>query len=325
MKNKRSLIHQLFSGLFLLLCSGAFMFQGCKQNAPVLRVATTVWPGYEILYLAKSLGYFDESVIRLIEVPSTSQVTRNLRNGTLEAGCMTLDESLTLLQDDVDLRVILVLDESFGGDVLIAKPDIENLQGLKGKRIGIENSTVSAVLLDAALLEAGLQAGDITQVPMTVDQDYKEYMAGRVDAVATYEPVRSQLLKEGAKILFSSKQIPGRIIDILVVRADIIETYANELTTLLNGYFKAFSYFEKHPAESAVLMKKRLGDDPLSQFNGLHIPTLAENKLYLSGAQPALYKSAGFLMDLMLKRKLLQKPCVYTKLAEPRFLPVSSN
>ncbi|MEI7492025.1 MAG: ABC transporter substrate-binding protein [Bacteroidota bacterium] len=325
MKNKRSLIHQMFSGVFLLLCTGAFMFHGCKQNAPVLRVATTVWPGYEILYLAKSLGYFDESAIRLIEVPSTSQVTRNLRNGTLEAGCMTLDESLTLLQDQVDLRVILVMDESSGGDVLMAKPDIENLQGLRGKRIGIENSTVSAVLLDAALLEAGLQAGDITQVPMSVDQDYQEYLAGRVDAVATYEPVRSQLLKEGAKILFSSKQIPGRIIDILVVRADVIDTYSNSLTALLNGYFKAFSYFEKHPTESAVLMKKRLGEDPLTQFDGLHIPNLAENNMYLSGGQPALYKSAGFIMDLMLKRKLLQKPCVYTKLADPRFLPVINN
>ena len=325
MKNKRSLIHHLFYGVFLLLCSGAFIIHGCKQNAPILRVATTVWPGYEILYLAKSLGYFDESAVRLIEVPSTSQVTRNLRNGTLEAGCMTLDEALTLLQDDVDLRIVLILDESSGGDVLMAKPDIGNLQGLRGKRIGIENSTVSAVLLDAALLEAGLQAGDITQVPMSVDQDYKEYMAGRVDAVATYEPVRSQLLKEGAKILFSSKQIPGRIIDILVVRAELIDVYSNGLTALLNGYFKAFSYFEKHPAESEVFMKKRLGDDPLAQFNGLHIPTLAENKLYLSGSQPALYKSAGFLMDLMLKRKLLQKSCVFTKLADPRFLPVINN
>lgn len=305
----------------MILLLSAFTLPGCHRQPPVLRVATNLWPGYEMLYLARNLGYYNELPVRLVEVPSTSQVTRNLRNGTLEVGCLTLDEALTLLQDKIDLRVILVMDESCGGDVLMAKPDIDGLKGLRGKRIGFENSTVSAVLLDAALVEAGLQINEIKQVPMSVDEQFQGYMTDKADAVATYEPVRSQLLRKGAKILFSSAQIPGRIIDILVVRAEVIDKYSEELTALLDGYFRALEYFEKHPLDAAKQMEKRLGRDPLTQFKGLHIPSLNENYHYLRGDSARLLKSSQNLLEVMLKRKLLRHSFSFGNLAEPKFLP----
>ena len=42
----------------------------CSCNldpAPLLRVATHVWPGYELLYLAREQGYYDDRQIRLVE------------------------------------------------------------------------------------------------------------------------------------------------------------------------------------------------------------------------------------------------------------------
>jgi NitT/TauT family transport system substrate-binding protein len=321
MKKKGGLHHFIFTVVLLMLLIGACFLQGCRHQPSVLRVATNVWPGYEIFYLARGLGYYDKLPIRLVEVSSTSVVTRNLRNGTLEAGCLTLDEALTLLQDNVDLRVILVLDESCGGDVLMARPGIENMQDLRGKRIGFENSTVSAVVLDAALAEAGIEINEIRQVPMSIDEQFQGYKAGKVDAVATYEPVRSQLLKEGAKILFSSARMPGKIIDVLIVRAELVKTYSDQLSALLNGYFRALDYFEKHPLEAAAIMKKRLGADPLTQFKGLHIPGLKENYGYLEGDSARIVRSAQNLMELMLKRKLLRQRGVFKNLADPTFLP----
>lgn len=294
---------------------------GCSPKRPPLRVATNLWPGYEMIYLANNLGYYKDCNIRLIEVPTTSQVTRNLRSGNLEAGCLTLDESLTLLQDKIKIRVIVVLDESCGGDVIMAKPGIENLQALKGKRVGVENSTVSAVLLDAALRKVGMSAVDIIQVPMSVDQHFKEYQSGSVDVLATYEPVRSQVLKVGGKILFSSAQIPGRILDVLVVRTEIMDRYEEELRSLVRGIFLAQQYLHDHPQESAKLMSKRLGEDPLSQFLGIHVPDLVENHQYLAGDSARLYKTAGSLMQLMLDHNLLRKTCSFSRFAEPKYLP----
>ena len=309
-------------GVFLSIIFCLGLFTQCQQRPPVFRIATNQWPGYEMLYLARDLGYFTDLPIRLVEVSSNSIVTRGLRNGTLEAGCLTLDEAITLLQDSVDIRVILVMDESCGGDVLMAKPEIKSLMDLRGKRIGFENSTVSAILLDAALDEAGIKTDEITQIPMSIDEHLNGYLENKFDAVATFEPVRSQLLSQGANILYSSAKIPGRIVDVLVVRGDVMDAYSDEITAILNGYFRALNYFEKKPLDAAKEMAKRLGPNPLTQFNGLHILNTKENKSYLIGDSARLYNSTRTLMNLMIKHKLLRNSFSHKTFAEPKFLPI---
>jgi NitT/TauT family transport system substrate-binding protein len=308
-------------GLCFILGFGAIFMPKCKTDHNPLRVATSLWPGYELLYLARTLGYYDNLPIRLVEVPSTSVISRNLRNGTLEAGCITLDEALMLIQDEVDIRIILVIDESRGGDMLLGKPSVKSLQDLRGKRIGFENSTVTAILLDAALTEAKIPISEIKQVELTIDQHYNGYMDDKVDAIATFEPVASKLLKQNANLLFSSAQIPERIIDVLVVRADIMDTYSDELTALLNGYFRALEYFNHHPSDASKYMERRLGTNPLNQFKGLHFPAVNENYRYLKGDSAQIIESSEILMKLMLKQKLLRHQLSYKNLADPRFLP----
>jgi len=321
MKRKRLLLLSIVLLVIVLFSTGLFLLPKCQNQKTLFRVALNIWPGYEILYLAKSLGYYENLPIRFVEVPSTSMVLRGLRNGTLEAGCVTLDEAISLLQDSIDIRVILVFDESRGGDVIMARPEIKSLNELRGKRIGLENSTVSAVLLDAALVEANLKVEDVTLVPMSISEHLQGYLNGKVDAVATFEPVRSQLIDQNAKILFSSEKIPGRILDILVVRTEIIDNYSNELTALLNGYFKALSYFKRYPTKASKMLEKRLGKNVLNQFNGLYLPNLTDNYNYLKGENPRLISSTTALIPLMLKRNLLRKNVYFKQFAEPKFLP----
>lgn len=111
---------------------------------PLLRIGTNTWPGYEPLYLARSLGYYEGSPITLVELTSASEVIHALRSGTLEGAALTLDEVLTLLDDGFDLKVVLVMDFSNGGDVLLAKPGIDSTADLRGKRIAVEYTAVGA-------------------------------------------------------------------------------------------------------------------------------------------------------------------------------------
>jgi NitT/TauT family transport system substrate-binding protein len=312
--------HVLFRSILPLL--GILSLFACsKPPEPVLRVATNVWSGYEPLYLARSLGYFDGIPVRLIEQPSASAVSENLRSGLVEAGCLTLDEALVLLQDGVDLRVVLVMDESRGADVLMARPGIERLDALRGKRIGVESAAVGAVMLDAALAAGGLRAEDVRQVPMTADAHLRAYNEGRIDAVVSFEPVRTRLLKEGASVLFDSSRIPGRILDVLVVRADAVHRNPASLRALLRGHFLAVEHMANQPRDASARMSPRLGDDPLLQFSGILIPDVAENHAYLDGPSRKLNGAARALIDLMVRRGLLERPVPFDRLAEPAFLP----
>ncbi len=307
---------------FIILIMSALALNGCtKLQEPLLRVASNVWPGYETLYLARSLGYYDNKNIRLVEMPSNSQVSQALRNNMIEAACLTLDEALSLMQDGMDLRVVLIMDVSHGADAMMARPGIDTLQSLRGQRIGVENAAVGAVMLDAALEAGNLQAKDITIVPLTVDEHAAAYLAGKIDAAVTFEPVRSQLLKEGAHILFDSSQISGRIVDVLVVRSEIAYLHQKALKELLTGHFRAREHLASQPQDAEQRMTLRLGGNALAQFTGLKIPDIKENRSLLGGNTPPLKITAGALADLMLRRSLLQKAVAVDHLADPSFLP----
>jgi NitT/TauT family transport system substrate-binding protein len=303
----------------LILCMLALA--GCPKQQELLRVATNVWPGYETLYLARSLGYYDDKRIRLVEMPSASQVSQSLRNGTIEAGCLTLDETLSLLQDGVDLRVVLIMDISHGADVVMAPRKLAGLKALRGKRVGVENAAVGALMLDAALEAGGLQAKDIRIISLTADEHAAAYLTGRVDAIVTFEPVRSLLMKVGAQVLFDSSRIPGRIINVLVVRAEVAADYAQALRELVQGHFRAIECLKSRPQEAGKLMAPRLNDNALAQFSGLRLPDVNENRLFLAGTSPNLRSAARDLADLMLRRKLLQRPVATDRIADPNYRP----
>lgn len=310
-------------GYFWLMA--AMFVAGCNaQPEPVLRVATNVWPGYEPLYLARSLGLYDQSPIRLVEMNSASEVAHALRQGTVEAAALTLDEALTLMQDGVNLRVVLVMDVSNGADVLLARREIASLQALRGKRVGVEEDAVGAVMLDAALDAAGLSGKDIRLVPLTVNEHAAAWREHRVDAVVTFEPVRTQLMREGAHEIFSSSQIPGRIVDVLVVRADLIDQHPATLKTLISGHFAALDHLARQPQDAATRIAPRQAVSPdsvLQQFRLLQLPDVKENRRWLGGPAPSIMKSASDLTSLMLKNRLLQRSVDVSRLAEPALLP----
>lgn len=325
-KSKARMKGMVFCLLFLVFLGSAVVLKGCSnRQEPLLRVASNVWPGYETLYLARSLGYYDDKNIRLVEMPSNSQASQTLRNGMIEAACLTLDEALFLMQDGMDLRVVLVMDVSHGADVVMASPEVDSLQALRGKRIGVENAAVGAVMLDAALQAGGLQAEDVTIIPLPVDEHADAYRAGRIDAAVTFEPVRSRLLTMGARVLFDSSQIPGRIVDVFVVRSEIAAAHTKALKELLQGHFRAREYLASQPQDAAKRMAPRLNGDALAQFSGLKLPDIEANRDLLGGNSPALKITAGELADLMLQRKLLQKKVSVEHIADPSFLPAKNK
>lgn len=310
------------------MCSGCSISLACLL-IKALRVATNVWPGYEALYLARSLGLYDKEPIRLVEMISANQVSHALRNNTVEAAALTLDEALSLLQNnDVDLRVILIMDISNGGDALLVRPNIADLQGLRGKRIGVENNATGAIVLDAALQSASLKADDIEIIPTSVSDHFSAWKNNKVDAIVTFEPIRSELLSSGAYELFNSSQVPGRILDVLVVRADALEQHETALKALISGYFAALNHVVQNPQDAAVRMAPRLALDAqqvMPLFKGLNLPSLADNRKWLSDSEPILRKTAADLAGLMQAHQLLQGNISTELLADPKFLPETSQ
>lgn len=293
--------------IFLLLI---VVLTGCGDDqAPVLKLGTNIWPGYEPLYLARHRGDLSEKKIHLVEYSSASQVIQAFRNRLIDAAALTLDEALSLLETGEKITVVLVMDISNGGDAIIGKPAISSMAGLKGKRIGVESNALGAYVIARALEKSGIDSKSVTIVNVDINEQEKAFKTGKVDAVVTFDPVRSKLLARGGKLLFDSRQLPGEIVDVLVVRNEYLEKNPQVIRYLLNSWYKTLEYIKQSPGEAAKVLKSRMKlsvDETLSAYEGLILPGREMNRKMLGGATPTLRIPAGKLAVLMLNKGLLR-------------------
>jgi NitT/TauT family transport system substrate-binding protein len=298
---------EVFGLLLFLLVSAC----AAREPEQPLRLGTQLWPGTEPLFLARELGYLDDGSVRLVEYSSLEEATRDFRNGMLDAVNVTLDMALLLQQQGYEPRVVLAVDTSNGADAILARPGVRRLRELRGKRVAVEDLTVSTYLLGRALEQAGLQPSDVRIIRLPVDQHLRAYESGQVDAVVTYQPFAQQLLSAGAHELFNSSQIPGEIIDVLVVRADVLDQNPEQVAHLLQGWFQALGYLETHPEDAAARMGPRLGTSPTgftALLRGLRLFSREENLVLLREPDSPLLLTALALRHFMLREGLMHEP-----------------
>jgi NitT/TauT family transport system substrate-binding protein len=290
------------TGLLLVL------LLGCAQE-PVraLKVAANQWLGYEPLFLARYIGAYEQN-IDIVQLPSSTEVMRALRNGSVDVVAATLDEALLLKSQGEDLVLLMALDFSSGADVVVARPPISTLQAIQGSRVAVENTGLGALMLSAALQHAGLHVTDVELVNMSVDQHLQAYQDGTVDVVVTFEPSATQLRKAGANLLFDSSAVPDLIVDVLVCRRSVFERRDRSLRDLVRGYYKARAFMQSNPAEAAAFIGRRMQMNPLElqkAYNGLRLPSLQDNLRWLAGSPSAFETASDRLQQLMRERDLL--------------------
>ncbi|TAD80824.1 MAG: nitrate ABC transporter [Oscillatoriales cyanobacterium] len=303
------------------LCTA--ILASCTKAEPPLRVGANVWPGYETLYLARSLGYYNNTPIRLVDYPSGTEEVRAYRNGEIEAAGISIDQALVLAATNPDVIIVVVMDFSNGGDVILGKPEIQNVQGLKNRPVGVESSALGAFIITRALEQKGMSPQDIKIVSLGVSEHERAFKQGTVDAVVTFGSARTKLLAAGAKLLFESSQIPGEIVDVLIVRNEVIEKQPKALQALVDGRFRALDYLTKNPQDAAIKIAPRTGVTPeqfLESLKGLRSPDLPENQKLLAKTDPSLLNGVKRLSQVMLDNKLLPKAVDTAPLLDDRLV-----
>jgi len=285
-----------------------FSFSCIQEKIDYMKIGTNVWPGYEPLYLARELGFFDRFPIHIVEYGSTTQVIRAYRNGIINSAGLTLDETLLLKNYGFDPVIVLVMDISHGADVIIARKGIKSIYDLKGKKIGVENTALGAYMLLRALEIHKLTPNDLKIVPLEVNEHYKWFKEGKIDAVVTFEPVKSKLLKIGGNIIFDSSQIPGEIVDVLVVERSYLEKNPEIVKRVIHGWFRAVAYMKNHRKRALKVISEREHitiEDLQKAYNGMIIPDRKENLILLNKGEPKLKKVAKKLLTIMKKQKII--------------------
>ncbi len=124
----------------------------------------------------------------------------------------------------VDTTALIIGDYSDGNDAVILKGE-GGLADLAGKPVNLVELSVSHYLLARGLDTVGLEESDLAGVINTSDADMiAAYATNDVEAVVTWNPLVSEILGSNpdANVLFDSSEIPGEILDLMVVNTETL-------------------------------------------------------------------------------------------------------
>ncbi|MBR0568099.1 ABC transporter substrate-binding protein [Azoarcus sp. L1K30] len=300
------------------------MLNACMPPPEPLRFGANAWPGYASLRAAEVLGLITPAQLQVLDFPSTSMVLSAFRNGMIDVAGLTLDEALMLAAEEQAPRIILVFDFSAGADVVLAQPGIVSVAQLKGARVGVETEALGAYLIGRALAGAGLSAEDVDIVSIPLDGHESAFVAGQVDALVTFDPVRSSLLARGAKLLFSSRAIPGEIVDVLVVRAPLLARRKADLRALVDAHFAGRARMLANPADVAAKLEARLSLSE-AQFRAalglMEMPDVPANRRLLGQGEGGLAATLERMGQVMRSLGLLEQVPVLDALLVPDLIP----
>jgi NitT/TauT family transport system substrate-binding protein len=144
----------------------------------------------------------------------------------IDACTMTNMEALDMpAASGVDSTVIILGDYSNGNDAVLVRNGLSFSQ-LPGKSLMLVQKTVSEYLFERGMVVNGLQ-GQLGKVKLinTSDSDIVPTFLSNASnqAVVTWKPLVSEILRDKhVTSIFDSSKIPGEILDLLVVRSEVL-------------------------------------------------------------------------------------------------------
>jgi len=259
---KASRRSRLAGTVLLLLFAG-----GCNIWPESVTVAVSNFPGYEYFYLAEQKGLARPFGLdlRTVQFVDPQAIVHAFLRGDLAMAQLTTVEAVDICARAPERCpvLVLVLDESLGGDQVVARPGIRTIADLRGKRVGVTLSTLGPYVLSRALELSGLSLQDVQLRNMTLDAMPSALASGSIDAAALFPPYSEQAKQQaGAQLLFDSHRIPGEVFDVLVVDPRLPKEQQAALPALLRAWQAAHALRREQPQASLALMARREGLSP---------------------------------------------------------------
>ncbi|MEM7189232.1 MAG: putative urea ABC transporter substrate-binding protein [Pseudomonadota bacterium] len=162
----------------------------------------------------------------------------------------------------VDTTALIVGDFSNGNDAIILKGGA-GLADLKGKPVNLVELSVSHYLLARGLDSVGLKESDLAKVINTSDADMiAAYGTDDVEAVVTWNPLVSTIMEQpGATKVFDSADIPGEIIDMLVVNTETLADNPDFGKALVGAWYELMAIMEAGDKAALTAMAEASGTD----------------------------------------------------------------
>jgi NitT/TauT family transport system substrate-binding protein len=279
------------SALFGLGALTSSIISSCTQSSTTskslkpLRVGVIVWIGSEGMYLADKKKLFaaeglqvDQKYFKSMTEMNTALLTRQIDVGTIVATDLVIHNAQV-----PNIKTIMITDYSGDLEGILASNKIAKPEDLKGKKIALPDTPYEIVFLGEFLKLGGMTQKDVQVVLMTEEEGPAAFIAGKVDAVITYDPYLTKALQQrkDAKLIFSPKNtnfVPNSI----VAHGSVIEERRNDVLAYLRALDKGLKFSVANRQEADNLMSKWLEittADLTIQRSKIYVLDIAKNKI----------------------------------------------
>ena len=287
-----------------------------------VKVGVSDWPGWVAWYIADQKGFFTKhnAKVKLVWFPNYTDSIAALSAGRLDANSQTWSDTMTPLAKKVDVKAVLVNDNSAGNDALMVGPKIKSFADLKGKSVALEQFSISHFVLADALSRNGMSIKDVKIVNLSAGDAAAAFMAGRTDAAVVWNPWVARIETSGkGRALFTSKDMPGLVPDLLVAHGKALADEAKraDLVGMLKAWFDTEEFIRTNQAEALKIMSKvvNLKPDEYKVFlPGTRFFNSADNTSAMSAASAQSLVTVGPVIHRFLSdNKLVDGTVDYAK------------
>ncbi len=319
---------RLISAVALLTVAIAFSLAGCGKSSqkaakvptePV-KIAISSWTGFAPLHIAAQKGFFEKQGVK-VDLQVIQRVTDRrsaLAANRIQGFASTVDTHVMTVAAGIPVVQVLALDDSYGGDGVVAKKAFKSLKDLKGKKVALETGGGASYFWFQYLLkQQGMKLSDVNVQNMSAGDAGAAFVAGKIDAAVTWEPWLSKAKATTfGQVLVSSTDTPGIIVDTLAFRKDFVTQYPDAVRGITQAWFDALDYAKTNPDDANAIMAKAMDQsvpDFVASLSTVKFYGRPENADYFGTADKPgkLYQISEECANLWLEEKLIdQKPVI---------------
>ena len=303
----RALTTALALAVTAALAGPALTPDAAAQERTEFRIAWSIYVGWMPWGYAADAGIVDRWADRYgieIEVVQINDYIESINQytaGAFDGTSMTNMDALTIpAAGGVDSTALIIGDFSNGNDGIVVKGD-RTLDGLAGSTIHLVELSVSHYLLARALESVGLAERDVTLVNTSDAYIVSVYTASPdVEAVVTWNPLLSEVAAmPGSTKLFDSSQIPGEIIDMMVVNTDVLDANPDFGRALVGAWYETMALMAAGDEDALTAMAVAAGTD----LAGYQAQLASTQMFYIPAEAVAFTESPDLIQTMDLVRQ----------------------
>ena len=317
-----------FSCKYVVISVVLFVISINSYSLTQIKVGIDLWPGYYPIIIAQQQGYFAEQDLDVSYVlpEETNNLMHMFSEQQIDLLCVAMGDAFSLYDKDPDMRVVMITDESYGGDALLRKGPLPKPG--QTVRIGTNLNGFGELFIREYLKRSGYFAEDIQLVQQEASQAMTYLRNNQAHIVHTWEPYVSDISNYyGADILFDSSETPGLIPDALLANGQFIKQKPEAIKKFIVAWFKGVDWWKENRALGDQIIEQELLLIPGSlSLRGTKLYSLKDNQLAFS-AQDSM-KSIQYVANIYLdffksKKKFQRLPARADDIVTGRFLPRS--